>query len=386
VARSREAPAEGRLTNRALNRALLARQHLLARRPGPVEDVVESIGAVQAQHWPAVPVALWSRTGDLADRDLPAALEDRRLVVGSLVRGTLHVVAARQHPGFAAAVEASEAVAWQHTPEAAPGADDLRAALLDHARDRPRSAEQLVAFIEAWVAEHPGAFGEAELALQRRYRWRRFRSWPGLVRAPADGRWAGRAPSGHVAAPGPPSAWPAPADALDAVVRRHLAAFGPAAAEDVAGWIGWRTPPVREALARLGGELVAFRDEAGRLLHDLAGAPRPDPAVEAPVRLLPWFDSALLAYAPDHRGRILPAAYRDRVYLRANLQWLPTILVDGLVAGTWSMAAARREATLTLRPFEAPARRVRAAIAEEAERLLRFRHPAAASHRVTFET
>jgi hypothetical protein len=107
--------------------------------------------------------------------------------------------------------------------------------------------------------------------------------------------------------------------------------------------------------------------------------------VPAPVRLLPWFDSTLLAYAPKHRARLLPDAHRDRVYVRANLQWLPTFLVDGMVAGTWSIADARREATLALRPLEPVAAGPRAALVEEAERLVRFLRPEARAHHVAFE-
>jgi hypothetical protein len=103
------------------------------------------------------------------------------------------------------------------------------------------------------------------------------------------------------------------------------------------------------------------------------------------VRLLPWFDSVLLAYTPRHRARILPEAYKDRVYVRANLQWLPTLLVDGLVAGTWSVQAGKREAALSLRPFTELSRPVLRELTEEAERLVRFLRPTASSHRVVIE-
>jgi hypothetical protein len=197
-----------------------------------------------------------------------------------------------------------------------------------------------------------------------------------------DGRWDGaRSPSALVAAPA--GTGESPEEALDAAVRRHLRAFGPAAADDVAVWIGRRPPEVRAALDRLGPELARFEDEAGRPLHDLPDAPRPEPDTPAPVRLLPWFDSVLLAYAHRHRARILPDAYRDRVYVKANLQWLPSIVVDGLVAGTWSIEAGRRAATLSLRPFEEPAPATRAAMVEEAERLVRFARPDVPAHEVT---
>ena len=372
------------LTVRALNRALLARQGLLERFDAPPVEAVERIGAIQAQHWPAVPAALWARVTGFQAGDLYRALEGRELVMGTLLRGTLHVVSAREHPRYAAVVRDSGAASWQRTDAQAPAeVDVLRADLVAHAAT-PRTVEELRAFVEDWIERNRPPLAETELAFQRGYRWRPLIASCGLVRAPADGRWDGaRPPAASVAPPAPAGA--STEEALDAVVRRHLRAFGPAAADDVAGWIGWRVPPVREALERLEPELVRFEDESGRALHDLPEAPRPELDAPAPVRLLPWFDSVLLAYAPRHRARILPEAYRDRVYVRANLQWLPTFLVDGLVAGTWSIDQARREAVLSLRAFAPLAPAVRAELIEEAGRLVRFLRPAAPAHRVTVD-
>jgi Winged helix DNA-binding domain len=369
---------------RALNRALLARQGLLRRHDAAAVEVVERIGPIQAQHWPAVAAALWSRTSGFAAGDLYAALHARHLVMGTLLRGTLHVVSARQHPSYAAVVRDSEATAWRRTDaEPAPEVDALRADLVAHASS-PRTRDELVAFVEAWIDQHRPPVAEAELAFQRGYRWRPLIASCGLVRAPAGARWDGaRPPAASVAPPAPPSE--SGEDALDAVVRWHLRAFGPAAADDVAAFIGWRTPPVRASLERLAPELFRFEDDRGRAVYDLPDAPRPDPDTPAPVRLLPWFDSALLAYTPRHRARILPDEYRDRVYVRANLQWLPTFLVDGLVAGTWSAPAGRREAVLALRPFAALPRPVGSELTAEAERLVRFLRPEAATHRVTVD-
>ena len=380
--------ARERLTSRALNRALLARQGLLSRNELPLVELVESICALQAQYWPAVPVALWSRMRDLEAEDLYRALQERQLVVGTLLRRTLHVTSARQHPYYAMVAEASGATDWRRTAAEAPAEmEKLRAELLTYAETVPRSGEELAAFIEAWVAQHEPDLDEAELEHQRRYRWRSFLTSSSFVRASADAGWGGgRVPAAYIAAPRLPSGslFPSREKALDSVIRSHLGAFGPAAPEDVASWIGWRTPLVRAAVDRLGPEVVRFEDEAGRVLYDLAEAPRPDPDIQAPVRLLPWFDSVLLAYASRHRGRILPDPHRELVYVRANLQVLATFLVDGLVAGTWSVEARRRQATLSLRPFGRLARAVRAALLEEAERLLHFLYPTAA-HKVVFD-
>jgi Winged helix DNA-binding domain len=374
-----------RLTPRALNRALLMRQGLLERLDLPLVEAVESIGALQAQHWPAVSVALWSRLHGVSVEELQQAFAQGRLAVGNLLRGTLHAVSARQHTAYAVVVAESGVNDWRRTEAQQPldlGA--LRAELAAFAGSTPRSADEMIERIEAWVAGQ-SVLDEQELARQRAYRWRPLLASMPFSKVPSDGRWSGgRTPVAFFASAALLGALPSPGEALDAVVRWHLAAFGPAAAEDVAAWIGWRTAPVRAVLEGAGTELRRFQDEAGRTLFDVPSAPRPDPDLEVPVRLLPWFDSALLAYAARHRRRILPDAYRDMVYMRANLQWLPTVLVDGMVAGTWSVDLRRREASLTLKPFEPLARPVRTALTEEAERLVRFMKPDAASHAVLF--
>jgi hypothetical protein len=286
--------------------------------------VVEAIGPVQAQNWAAPPLAIWARTGRAVD--LAPALEQRQLIYGFLLRGTLHLVSTRDYPSYAAVVEASGVIA------SASGLDNLRRDLLGFAAT-PRAGTELVEFIEDWVGRRRPALEASELARQRSYRWRPLLRWTALVRAPEGGRWR-KAPRAQVAAPIAPDRWPAPEAALKDVVTRHLRAFGPAGPDDVAQWIGWKTPRVRAAME--GMDLDRLEDERGRKLYDVPGAPRPDPEVPAPPRLLPWFDNAILAYSPSQRARIMPVEYKDRVYQRANLQWLPTILVDGMVAGTWA--------------------------------------------------
>ena len=75
-----------RLSETALNRALLARQGLLERHDAPLVEVVEAIGAIQAQAWAAPPVALWSRTRGFETDHLRDALAARDLVVGTSLR------------------------------------------------------------------------------------------------------------------------------------------------------------------------------------------------------------------------------------------------------------------------------------------------------------
>jgi hypothetical protein len=373
------------MTLRALNRALLARQGLLERLDAPLVEAVEAIGAVQAQYWPAPPVALWSRVAGFAPEPFYAALEGGDLVTGTLLRATLHLVSAREHPAYAAVAAEAAGHHWRRT-DAEPGkaVGALLTKLQAYARTTPRTGEEIGTFVEEWVAAHPDALDAAELDRQRELKWRPFQRWSAFVRAPADGAWGTKAPSALIAASRLRGA-PKGEKALDEVVRRHLRAFGPAGPEDVADWIGWRTPPVRAALERLAPDLARFEDEDGRALYDLPDAARPDPETPAAPRLLAAFDSVLLAYAGKRRERILPDAHRDAVYERRNLQIRPSYLVDGLVAGTWSIEVKRREATLTLRPLERLARATRTALLDEAERLARDVQPQAKAHNVLVE-
>jgi hypothetical protein len=367
----------------ALNRALLARQGLLERLDAPLVEAVEAIGAVQAQHWPAPPVALWSRVEGFAPADLYAALERGDLVTGTLLRTTLHLVSAREHAAYAAV--AGEVADWRRSKaEASADAQRLPEALVAHARRTARTSDDVATFAEDWVKAHPKALHRDEVKAQRSRSWRALARWHGFVRVPEAGEWGTKSPAALRAAPKPRKKL-APEDALDEVVVRHLRAFGPASADDVASWINWRPKPVREAFARLEGKLARFEDEGGRSLHDLPDAPRPDPETPAPPRLLAPFDSILLAYASKHRARILPDAHRDSVYERKNLRIRPSYTIDGLVAGTWDVEIKRGEAILALRPLEKLPRAARTELVEEAEQLVQAMRPDAKSHRVVVE-
>jgi hypothetical protein len=368
------------LTTAALNRALLARQGLLEPLDKPLVKSVEAIGALQAQQWNALPVALASRVEGFAPEQLHDALERGDLLAGTLLRGTLHLVSAREHPAYAAVADTARAPFWRRT-EAEPGkkVDALLKALLAHAAKAPRSGEEIAAFLEEWIADHPDALDAGEIEQQRKLNWRPFLRWSAFVRAPADGTWGAKAPSALRAAPNPRHA-PAKTKELNDVVRRHLRAFGPATADDVASWIGWRAPEVRPALERL--KLERFEGDGGRTLYDLPDAPRPDPETPAPPRLLAAFDSVLLAYDSKRRARILPDRHRDAVYERRNLRIKPSYLVDGFVAGTWSLEVKRREATVTLQPLQRLAKAARTELVDEAERVARAVQPEAKVHRV----
>jgi hypothetical protein len=370
------------MTTTALNRALLARQGLLERLDAPLVDAVEAVGALQAQYWPAPPAALWSRVQGFEPEALYAALGDGELVTGTLLRATLHLVSAREHPAYAAVADEAAGHHWRRTDdEPGAGIGQLLTKLRTYASRTPRSGEEIGAFVEEWLADHPKALSAAEVDRQRQLKWRPFQRWSALVRAPADGAWGAKAPSALLAAPRPRGALKGD-EALDEVVRRHLRAFGPAGPDDVAGWIGWRTPPVREAFERLGGDLERVEDEDGRALYDLPDAPRPDPETPAPPRLLAAFDSVLLAYAAEapraHPSRP-PPRRRVRAAQPADPSQLPGRRAGGRDVGDRGQAPRGDPHPA---PLERLARATRSALVDEAEGLVRALHPQAKGHAV----
>jgi hypothetical protein len=144
-----------------------------------------------------------------------------------------------------------------------------------------------------------------------------------------------------------------------ALVRRYLAAFGPAAVADLRAWCGLAGLPA--AVAAIRRELVSFRDERGRELLDLPDAPRPDPDTPAPVRFLPAFDNTILGY--HDRGRIIDDADRGLSVAGARV-----VLVDGRVAATWTV----EDGTVTATPLRSFSRADRDAVAEEGRALASF--------------
>ncbi len=367
------------MDDRELNRTLLQRQGLLERIDAPPADVLERIGAVQAQSWPAAAVALWTRAADFTPERLYAALDEGSVVTGLVHRGTVHLMSAREHALYAGALEASgNAEPWRTKAELGKDAAKLRPAIAKAAKGKVLDAKDVAELAEAWVAEHPDAIPEEELSKQRQASWRTLLRGGDLLRVPSNGTWSSKAPD---AVTGPPKV-KAKGEALDAIVLAHLRAFGPAGADDIASWIGWKTAPVREAIERLGDDLDVVHS-GKRTLHDVRDGSRPDADTEAPPRFLAAFDSVILAYAPKRRTRLIPEGAFDEIYNRANLQIRPTFLLDGFVAGTWAAQVKGKKATLTLSPFGRLPRGAKGALTTEGEALLAGVYPAATNRSVT---
>jgi hypothetical protein len=352
-----------RLTVRELNRATLARQLLLRRAPvGPVEAVARLAG-MQAQE-PRPPfVGLWSRLDGFRREDLHAALHAGEVVRGTLMRGTLHLATA------------DDFRAWRTTTRV--DVDGLLRFLGDRAEGL--DVDAVLAAARELLGAEPRTFGELRALLRERFpdvdeRGLGYatRMLLPLTMVPTDDRWGFPRDARFALADEPDDG-----DARAALVLRHLAAYGPASVADIQAWSGLkRLKPVVEALR---DRLVTFRDERGRELFDLPDAPRPGPDVPAPPRLLPEFDSLVLAH--DDRSRIIRPEHRGEIATR-NLRIRAVFLVDGIAGGTWTTERRRRRAVLRLQPFEPLPRDAVDGLVAEAEALLRFLEPDADEHAV----
>ena len=361
------------LTLRELNRATLARQMLLERASLPVVTAIERLAALQAQWAPSPYLALWSRLKNFERERLWSAIEKKHTVIRArLMRGTLHLVSARDFYAYAVATQDLQRGAWNRL-QVGDGVDPKAVAKLAVAFARkPRSKEDVVAHL----TERLGSFGGPYKWLI----WRFVSAHADLVSAPPGGHWAyGGTNAPYVAA----RHWigsgsrPSEADALRLLINRYLAAFGPASLADITQFAGQVPARIRPVLEDLAPSLRRFSDEQGRALFDLPRAPRPAAEVKAPVRFLPRYDELLIGY--EHRDRVIAARHRAAVYSK-NAIIEAVFLVDGLAAGTWSLEMTKADAVLRIVPFGTLARSDRTAALAEAETLARFMAPEAKTH------
>lgn len=375
------------LTLKDLNRATLHRQLLLERSDGPVADAIGRIAGLQAQHatWPYV--ALWSRRHTAEVPELEDALTERTVVKATVMRTTLHLVDAADVRTFDALSALPRLATWQ--PSAARAGLDLTE-LNAEVRDfcgEPRT----VAEIEQQLSTlHPGIDPADHIPGGVRNGWFRLgTAGGGLVHVPPSGFWREHGKPSYVTA----DRWlpdsvaadgPTPEEALRTGIERFLAAYGPATAGDFMQWSGQRrVGTVKAALKALGDRIAQFDGPGDEPWLDLAELERVPADVPAPPRLLARWDSALIAYAPKARARLVDPAHVAAVY-KKNGDVLPTFLIDGTVAGLWSWESTDALATLTLEPFAPVRRQDRTALTDEAERLLRYLAPDVKDHRTTW--
>jgi hypothetical protein len=343
------------LTKRELNRTLLGRQLLLERRPMAAAEALEHLVGMQAQN-PLDPYfGLWSRLEGFDPTELSALVERGEAVRAWLMRGTIHMVTAR------------DCLALQPVMGSV-----MRKAFLGSRFARAASEvdwNELAAATEEMLADGP--MTRADIGRTLAERWPEVRvetlglaasHMVPMLQVPPRGMWGAthRATQAHVERF--LGRRLAENDDPGEAILRYLRAFGPAAPKDMRAW-SYKTG-LRDAIDRLRPELRTFRDEAGTELLDVPDGEFVDPKTPAPARFLPEYDNAVLSH--DDRTRIVPPGQASRLW------WKGTVLVDGFVDGTWKLEREKGSATLAIGPWSEWRKADRDEVAVEGDRLLAF--------------
>jgi hypothetical protein len=356
------------LDRRTLNRALLERQILLRRKRVSALRAVERLVALQAQVPRDPYVALWSRLDPFRPEALAEPMADRRAVRMTLLRGTLHLVTARDALTLRSLIQpVIEGVLYGSSPlRKAVGSvetAELLRLIRERLEERPSTRAELVkAIADRWPDADATSLGYAMYLLPTvqvtpRGVWGRT----GRSAFATVDSWLGR--------PIEPDTQP------DELLLRYLAAFGPSTVADAQTWSG--LSGLRGTFERLAPRLRTFLDERRRELFDVPNGALPRPTTPAPARFLPEYDNALLAH--KDRTRIVPPS--GEVPTWTEVGW-GTVLVDGFVAARWRLDREDDDAELRVEPFVKLAREDRTAVAEEGKHLAAFLAGDAARRRV----
>ncbi|MFE2166082.1 winged helix DNA-binding domain-containing protein [Streptomyces sp. NPDC059447] len=355
------------LGTRALNRATLARQLLLGRVEMSARDAVAHLVGLQAQNVKPPYFQLHARLAGFRPAELAGLMESREVVRMVTMRSTIHTHTADDALTLRPLVQPARDREVNYFRKGLVGVDLDRLAGLARAfvESEPRTmAEIREELLKEWPDADPQSLSVAArcrlplVQVTPRGVWGRagqvrlttVENWLGRVVFEADGV-SGVGGVGGVSG----------VSALDGVVLRYLAAFGPASVKDMQTWAGLTR--LRAAFERLRPRLVAFQDENGVELFDLPDAPRPAADTPAPPRFLPEFDNLLLSHAD--RGRVITPEGKGRSWTGNQAHCV--LLVDGFLAGLWKLDGGLLTVELL---DEKPSRERRAEIVAEGESLV----------------
>ncbi len=325
------------LTDRQLNRATLARQWMLERSDVAIPDAVAFLLGLQAQTSAGPYQALWNRLAGFRHEDLTALIVDKSMLRATTMRTTLHLHTAADMRSMRPVMQAVLDRTWTSTFRKRFADADHSAVHLvgiELLNEAPMTSGNLgKRLAETWPQSEPLALAQLLHCRETLIQIPPTRIW-GHGGAPLLSRienWTGQGLDMPIALPD--------------LVRRYLAAYGPASVMDMQSWSGLtKLAPAFEALR---GELVEFTGEDGRILYDIPDGLRPDPDTPAPVRFMPEYDNVWLGFAD--RYRIQPELARNRMVLVNG--YIAAYTVDGFIAGNWTLKRNKNDIAITILPF-----------------------------------
>jgi hypothetical protein len=347
----------------------LRRHHLLDQPPADAVTICRDMCGVQAQVVSAAYLQLWTRNHAITRAEVEDALwKKRTLIKTSLMRQTLHLIPTDEFPIYIAALKQCRR------------AGALR--VMARCGITPEEGEALTPMIMEALAAGP--LGRAAIAaairpkVSKRVRYFMENSWS-HVRVPvAEGlicygggegnqvvfirvdQWLPKLKVRNISS----------TEAQCELLRKYSRAYGPATLHDFSHWAGIPMREVTPLRPLLAAELAEVPgDSKSFLLREDVAVMNNCSETEACIRLLPIFDSYLLAHR--EKDHLLSARHYKRVY--RNQGWIsPVVLIDGAVAGVWSHKVQNKKLFIEIEPLSKLSKAAKAGIEREAESLAQY--------------
>jgi hypothetical protein len=334
-----------------IRRRRLARSHLIDRAPRErLIEVVRDVCGIHAQVMGAAGLSIAARVEGITQEDVRAELWERRSLAKTwTIRGTLHLHPAEELPLWCAATRAM-GPPWheQYGLDEAQGNELLDAigdALDERCLLREELAEEVAKRTGEWTREWIGS------------------GWGYIIgSAAAVGKLCHGPPRGAKVTFVRTDQWIGwqdvdPDEALREAARRFLETYGPAGPRQFAEWFGMKPREAQPLFESLGEVEVEAAAAHGHL------------------RLLPEYDCYVMGFR--ERDQLVPEKMRERVKMHPKGRFegiaaVPTILVDGVVAGLWRRARKGKRVEIVVEPERKLSAQERREMEAEAQRIGTF--------------
>lgn len=341
--------------------------------PADLGAVCSDVCGIHAQVMSAAHIALWSRLHHLTREEIRSALLDTRILVRtSVMRQTLHLLAAADFPIYITALRRSRVAAIFHIMSKfgiqQHEADQLNESVVRALADGPLTQQELAGIVKPTLGKKMRAWADRVFSILR------LAIVEGLI---CYGQEQGsQATFVRVDQWLPKQRRIAEDHAQQTLLRRYLRAYGPATVSDFAKWTGFRKPEAKAVWAGLQDEMVEvdIEGDAGWVLREDLAALKDGGDGGVILRLVPSFDPYMLGHvSKDH---LFDPVHYKKVFRSA--WWIsPVVLLNGRVAGIWSSRRQGKKLSIEIEAFEKLAKSIRATIGEEAESLAEFLNQAA---------
>jgi hypothetical protein len=311
-------------------------------------DAVRWMTATQAQDYASAVLAIALRTQSRSRSDVHAALDNGSVVRSWPMRGTLHFVAA-EDLSWMLALTAERSLATSEKYRAQLG---LELSTVERARDV--AIETLSGGGRSSRADLLASWEKAGLQSVKEHGYR-------LIWHLAQTRTLCLGPTG----PGPTNEqhfvlfdeWITTPrhlerdEALGEWALRYFRSHGPATVKDFTWWTQLKAADVKTAVAIAAPQLerIVVDDVTYYVDPNTLASLTPLRRKARDVFLLPGFDEFLLGY--QTRSAVLPTEFASRIVPGGNGVFLPTVISDGEVVGTWKRVGTGTKRTAAATAF-----------------------------------